>query len=80
MKTETNKNKNENNTLIQAYGLTKTFGYTTAVSELDLIVEKGEVLALIGANGAGKSTLKISYVEFFLLIKVNYMLMDNKSI
>jgi len=58
LKTETNKNKNENNTLIQAYGLTKTFGYTTAVSELDLIVEKGEVLALIGANGAGKSTLK----------------------
>lgn len=44
--------------LIEAQNLRKTFGHTIAVSALDIVVYKGEVLALVGANGAGKSTLK----------------------
>jgi len=35
---------------------TKTFGGLTAVSELDLRIEQGEIHGLIGPNGAGKST------------------------
>ena len=41
---------------IEARGLTKRFGAKTAVDGLDLTVEKGEMLALLGVNGAGKTT------------------------
>ena len=37
--------------------ITKRYGATTALREVSLIVDLGEVIGLIGANGAGKSTL-----------------------
>jgi Cu-processing system ATP-binding protein len=37
--------------------LTKRFGRTCALQDVDLRVERGAVLALLGPNGAGKSTL-----------------------
>ncbi len=37
-------------------GLTKRYGRLTAVSNLDLEVEQGEILGFLGLNGAGKST------------------------
>ncbi len=42
--------------LIQTTGLTCRFGAFTAVDNLDLSIEAGEVFALLGPNGAGKST------------------------
>ena len=36
--------------------LTKRFGEATAVSDLDLEVEVGEIYGFIGPNGAGKTT------------------------
>jgi len=42
---------------IKTESLTKTFGKITAVSELDLEVEEGEIFGLLGPNGAGKTTL-----------------------
>lgn len=38
-------------------GLSKSFGATKAVQDVDLDLPRGEILALLGQNGAGKSTL-----------------------
>ena len=41
---------------VRLRGVTKRYGSTPAVSELDLEVNRAEVLALLGPNGAGKTT------------------------
>jgi len=41
---------------VRLRGVSKRYGSTTAVSELDLDVHEAEVLALLGPNGAGKTT------------------------
>ncbi|MGZ5873952.1 MAG: ABC transporter ATP-binding protein [Bradyrhizobium sp.] len=43
--------------LIDVQGVSKHFGGLTAVSDVNLSVESGEIHCLIGPNGAGKSTL-----------------------
>jgi ABC-2 type transport system ATP-binding protein len=41
---------------VRLRGVTKRYGSTTAVDDLDLEVHEAEVLALLGPNGAGKTT------------------------
>ena len=43
-------------TVIEARGLRKAFGTNIALHGVDLHVEEGRILGLIGANGAGKTT------------------------
>jgi ABC-2 type transport system ATP-binding protein len=42
--------------MIEARGLTKKYGETTAVDDLTFTVEAGSVTGFLGPNGAGKST------------------------
>jgi ABC-2 type transport system ATP-binding protein len=41
---------------IEAHGLRKTFGRTRALDGLELVAERGQVVAVLGPNGAGKTT------------------------
>ncbi|MEI6097106.1 MAG: sugar ABC transporter ATP-binding protein [Alphaproteobacteria bacterium] len=42
--------------ILDAKGVAKRFGAVTALHDASLIVQKGQIVALMGANGAGKST------------------------
>ncbi len=45
-----------NEVLIEARQLSRRYGPTVAVADLNLSLRKGEILGLLGPNGAGKST------------------------
>ena len=42
--------------ILEVHQLSKRFGGVEALSQVDLVVEPGEVIGVIGPNGAGKST------------------------
>lgn len=43
-------------TVLKINGLTKTYGKITALKDLDLTIEAGNVYGLLGPNGSGKTT------------------------
>jgi len=47
---------------VEATGLVKRFGKTTALDGVDLAARQGRVLGVLGPNGAGKTTaVRIRY-------------------
>lgn len=47
----------EHDIILEARSLKKAFGRTEAMRGIDLNVERGEILAIMGPSGSGKSTL-----------------------
>lgn len=50
--------------MLEATGLTKRYGSQTALDDLNLRVDPGEVFCLLGANGAGKTTTINLFLNF----------------
>ena len=43
--------------MIEAFGITKSFGNLQVLKGIDLHVEQGEIVSIVGPSGAGKTTL-----------------------
>ena len=44
-------------TLLECKDLTKSFSGKTAIDHIDLSIESGHIIGLLGPNGSGKTTL-----------------------
>ncbi len=55
-----------NETLIEITGLKKRFGKIKAIDGIDLTIEPGRIIGLLGANGSGKSTLLRHIIGLYL--------------
>ena len=52
--------------IIQINGLSKKFGKTNALDNVNLEVHQGKIIGLLGANGSGKSTLIRHIIGYYL--------------
>ena len=65
--------------LLETRGLTRLFGGLAAVNDVDLTVDKGEIVGLIGPNGAGKTTC-FNLLSGFLRPTRGSIVFDGESI
>ncbi len=69
----------ENQLLLSAQGLSKSFGGLRAVNEANLDVFQGKITGLIGPNGAGKTTL-FNLLSNFIKPDQGKVIFDGKPI
>ena len=50
--------------MIQTQGITKSFGNLQVLKGIDLTINKGEVVAIVGPSGAGKTTLGKAFARY----------------
>ncbi len=69
-----------NNTLLSMKGIRKTFSGVAVLDEVDLNLNEGECLGLLGSNGAGKSTLIKILSGIYSKDKGNIFISNNEVI
>ena len=52
--------------MIEAQNLTRRYGDFTAVEQISLTVDEGEIVGMLGPNGAGKTTTTLRMITGFL--------------
>lgn len=65
--------------ILQTRGLTKSFGAVTAAANINVVVNEGEIVGVIGSNGAGKTTF-INMVTGYLKPTEGEILFRGKNI
>ncbi len=65
--------------ILDARGLEKRFGAVTAASNINVSVEQGSIVGLIGSNGAGKTTF-LNMVTGYLRPDAGSILFDGRDI
>ncbi|MBU9728981.1 ABC transporter ATP-binding protein [Diplocloster modestus] len=64
--------------IIECHGLTKVYEYKAALSEVDLNIERGRIVGLLGPNGSGKTTM-IKLINGLLSPTSGEILIDGKA-
>lgn len=64
---------------IEMKNISKSFGNNRVLESIDLVLNSGEVHALMGENGAGKSTLMNILTGLFQLLQELFLLMEKKK-
>lgn len=67
------------NVSLSAKNIVKRYGGVVALSDGNLDIHSGEVLALVGANGSGKSTLS-KVINGVVVLDGGQLLLDNKPV
>lgn len=65
--------------MIKIEKISKRFGKLSVLNSIDLFLNKGECIALIGPNGCGKTTL-IKIILGMVIPDTGYILVNNESI
>ncbi|WP_345900448.1 ABC transporter ATP-binding protein [Martelella sp. UBA3392] len=65
--------------LLSTHGLVARYGDFQALYDVDVAIDEGEIIALIGANGAGKSTF-LRAVMGLLSVKPDMVSLDGRPI
>lgn len=66
------------NTILECKSLTKRFSGLTALDNLDLSLERGKIIGLLGPNGSGKTTL-IKLINGLLVPNSGNIYIDGKG-
>src|SRR5690349_14898181 len=65
--------------VLETRQLTRTFGAVVAANSLDVTIQRGEIVGVIGSNGAGKTTF-INRVTGYLPATSGDILYEGRSV
>ena len=65
--------------MIEAKNLSKSFGKTEVLKDMNCIIKDGSIYGLLGANGAGKSTF-LRLISGVYYPQSGYLTVDGKDV